>query len=117
MAVDYSLLRFAKGPLRVEVKREKRLSADEKERLCREQVWRLYGRKCAIPGCREKAVHQHHLVYRSRSVKLKYEPTNRAPICAAHHYLIHAGKIELLPRDRDGVLVVKGERKYLAFKL
>jgi 5-methylcytosine-specific restriction endonuclease McrA len=111
-------LKFHKGEkLRVEEKRDRRLTNEEKERKCRDAVWRLYGRKCTVPGCKEGAVHQHHIVFRSRSVRLKYEPTNRAPICQAHHDLVHGGKIQIHPRTADGELLVTGERKYLEFKL
>lgn len=101
----------------VEEKREKRLSNEDREEQCRKEVWRLYGRKCAVPGCKEQAVHQHHIVYRSKSKRLKYEPTNRAPLCRAHHELEHAGKITIHPRTADGELLITGERKYLEFKL
>jgi 5-methylcytosine-specific restriction endonuclease McrA len=117
MAIDYSLFAIPKGTPRVIEKRQKRLSNEQAEDECREEVWRLYGRKCAIPGCREKAVHQHHIIYRSKSRRLKYEPTNRAPLCEAHHKLEHAGKITIHPRTEDGELIVTGDRKYLAFKL
>jgi len=110
-------LSFPKGQLRVEVKREKRLSHEERERICRAEVRRLYGWKCNVPGCKEPGVHQHHIVYRSQSKALYYEPKNRAPICVAHHELEHAGKITIHPRTAEGELVVTGEAKYLRFKL
>lgn len=110
-------LGFPKGPARVEVRRDRRLDSEASERYCREEVWRLYGRKCNVPGCKEWAVHQHHIVYRSRSRALKYAPWNRAPICQNHHDLEHAGKITILPRTADGELIVTGDRKYLEFKL
>lgn len=117
MGIDTSGLAFPKPPPRVIAKREKRLSNEERERICREEVWRRYGRKCNIPGCKEWAVHQHHIVYRSQSKRLKYAPENRAPICQSHHDLEHAGKITIHPRTADGELIVTGERRYLAFKL
>ena len=115
MGIDYSTFAFPKGALRVEDKREKRLSADEQERICRAEAWRLYGRKCVVPGCKEKA-EQHHLIKRSQSKRLKYEPTNRRPICHAHHMLVEGGKITLTVAP-DGELIVQGEAKYLRFKL
>ncbi len=120
MAIDYSGLAFPKGTngkVRVEVKREKRLSGDAAEEACRAEVWKRYGRKCVVPGCKEWAVHQHHIVYRSRSKKLKYAPENRCPLCQAHHDLEHAGKITIHPRKADGELVITGAKRYLAFKL
>jgi len=117
MGIDTSGFAFPKGTTRVEEKRASRLTDDAAERVCRMEVWRRYGRKCCVPGCKEPAVHQHHIVYRSRSRRLKYEPSNRAPICQAHHDLEHAGKITIHPRTADGELIITGERKYLEFKL
>lgn len=117
MGIDYSVFAIPKGKPGVEVRREKRLTGEAAERECREEVWRRYGRTCNIPGCREKAVHQHHIVYRSKSRRLKYAPENRAPLCQAHHDLEHAGKITIHPRTADGELIVTGDRQYLEFKL
>lgn len=117
MGIDYSGFAFPKGTLRVEAKRAKRLDSETAERECREEVWKRYGRKCTVPGCKEPAVHQHHIVYRSRSKALKYAPENRAPICQTHHDLVHAGKITIHPRTADGELIVTGDKKYLEFKL
>jgi hypothetical protein len=120
MGIDYDALgpqAIRKGTLGVISRRAKRLSNEDAEKACRKEVWRLYGRKCNVPGCRERAVHQHHIVYRSQSRRLKYEPTNRAPICHTHHDLEHAGKITIHPRTADGELIVTGERKYLEFRL
>lgn len=117
MGVDYSQLAFPKnaGKLRVEVQREKRLTNEEKERNCRAEVWRLYGHKCHVPGCREKG-QQHHLIYRSQSRRLKYEPTNRRPVCQVHHDLIHGGKITVTFQP-DGEVIFTGDKRYLSFKL
>lgn len=117
MSIDYSELAHPKGPIRVERKRAERLSNEDAEKQCRAEVWRRYGRKCNVPGCKEPAVHQHHIVYRSKSRLLKYAPENRAPLCQAHHDLEHGGKITIHPRTADGELIVIGERKYLVFKL
>ena len=106
-----------KGDLRVERKRDKRLTDEDAERKCRAEVKRLYGLKCGIPGCKEPGTEQHHIQYRSRARKLKYEPTNRVPLCSAHHQLEHAGKITIHPRTASGELVVTGDRKYLEFRL
>lgn len=117
MGMDTSGLAFPKGKLRVEAKRERRLSKEDRERVCREEVWRRYGRKCNVPGCKEPATEQHHIVYRSRSKALMYAVDNRAPLCSAHHQLLHAGKIQIHQRTPDGELIVTGDRKYLRFKL
>ncbi len=121
MAIDYSVFDkvggISKGKPQIEHRRDKRLDGGKAERECRAEVWRLYGKHCGIPGCRDAGIHQHHIVYRSRSRKLKYDPHNRVPLCQKHHQLLHLGKIEILPRDAAGELVIKGERKYLEFKL
>ena len=115
MGIDYSVFAHPKGTLRVEAKREKRLTNEDQERICRAAVWRLYGRKCVVPGCKEPG-QQHHLIKRSQSKRLKYEPTNRRPVCQTHHDLIHGGKITLTVAA-DGELLVTGEAKYLRFRL
>lgn len=117
MGIDYSQFAHPKGTLRIEAKKRKKLDDADAERECREEVWRLWGRKCNIPGCKDIAVHQHHIVYRSRSRRLKFDPWNRAPLCQTHHELEHGGKIQIHPRKEDGELIVTGDRKWLAFKL
>lgn len=116
MGIDFSQFAYPKGKLRVEVQREKRLTAEEKERDCKKEVTRLYGRKCCVPGCKEMGLDDHHIIHRSQSKRLKYVPENRRPICRAHHDLEHAGKIQI-SKNADGELIITGEKKYLSFKL
>ena len=118
MGIDYSLFAIPKsrdGKIRVEAQRDKRLSNEEKERACRAEVKRRYGVCCAVPGCREKG-EQHHIEPRSTAPRRKYDPTNRRPICRAHHELIHRGKLDAYV-DADGEFIVTGPRKYLEFTL
>lgn len=115
MAIGYGVA-CPKGTPRVLERRKKRITDAEAERDCRAAVKRLYGTKCVIPGCEEPGAHQHHVVYRSRSRKLKYEPTNRRPVCTGHHQLIHAGVIHLR-FDDSGELIVEGPKDVLSFKL
>jgi 5-methylcytosine-specific restriction endonuclease McrA len=117
MGIDWDLFAIPKGTLRVQRKQRRRIDDAEAEKECREATWKLWGRKCNIPGCREIAVHQHHIVYRSKSKALKYDPWNRAPLCQAHHELEHGGKITIHPRHADGELIGTGDRKWLEFKL
>lgn len=117
MGMDTTGLAFPKGPLQIEDRKAKKLDDATRERICREEVWRLFGHKCNVPGCRERAVHQHHIVYRSKSRALKFDPRNRAPLCQTHHDLEHAGKITIHPRTSEGELIVTGAKQYLAFKL
>lgn len=117
MGIDYSLFAIPKGTPRAVEKRHKRLTEAEQERQCRAEVKRIYKGRCVVPGCKEKGAHLHHIVRRSRSKALKWDPLNTVPVCVAHHQLEHAGKIHIT-RDADtGELIVTGERQYLAFKL
>src|SRR5712672_473483 len=103
MGIDYSGFKFKKGDLRVEAKRANRLMDEEAERVCREEVWRRYGRRCEVPGCISRDhVEQHHIIFRSKSRRLKFAPENRAVLCKTHHDLRHGGKIEILPRRASG---------------
>ena len=80
-----------KPELRCVIKaRRKKLDA-KNERAAREIVRKRDGGRCRIPNCRERAVHLHHLVYRSQSKRLRWVPANLVSLCALHHQLEHAG--------------------------
>ncbi len=116
MGIDMSGFLFPKTKkLIVEEKRETRLTNAEKDRACKLEVTRLYGRTCCVPGCKEMGLDDHHVIHRSQSKRLKYAPENRRPICRAHHDLEHAGKIQI--SLKDGELIVTGAAKYLRFRL
>ena len=115
MGIDYGQFKFGKPEPRALARRTKRLTEAEKERQCRAEATRLYGRTCAVPGCREPG-EQHHVRYRSRARLLKYEPRNRRPFCRGHHQLIHAGKIHVEIDERDE-LIITGDAAILRFKL
>jgi hypothetical protein len=118
VAIDYSVFAIPKngGRLVVEEKRSKRLSHDDAERICREAVRKRDHGKCVIPGCKEAAAHQHHIVYRSRSRALKYAHGNRCSLCVAHHQLVHGGKITI-SGNADDHLTIEGDKALLKFKL
>jgi 5-methylcytosine-specific restriction endonuclease McrA len=116
MGVDYSGLAYPKGDLRIEHKREKRLTDAEREKQARLAVRIRDGRRCAVPGCREAGVQLHHVVYRSRSKKLRWATSNLCYLCVAHHRLQHAGRIHV-SGNADDELVITGAKKDLAFKL
>jgi hypothetical protein len=105
MGVDYSQFKFAKGTLRVEAKRAKRLSREEKEREAKAEAKRLYGTRCAVPGCREIG-EMHHVEPRSTAPRRRHDPTNLRPVCTAHHQLIHRGKLDAFI-DETGEFIVK----------
>lgn len=117
MGVDYSGFAFPKArQLRVEEKREKRLTDEREERGAKGELSKA-GRRCVVPGCLERSnLHVHHLVRRSQSKAQRWQLSNLCYLCAAHHALEHAGKIHV-ERNEHGELVVTGERKYLEFKL
>ena len=116
MGIDYNGLAFPKGQLRVERKRQKRLSDEEQEREARKAVRSRDGARCAVPGCREPGSELHHIVRRSRSRAKRWDVANLVYVCNVHHRLEHAGKITIARKD-DGELIVTGERKYLEFRL
>jgi 5-methylcytosine-specific restriction endonuclease McrA len=116
MGIDYSALAHPKGTLRVERKRQKRLTDDECERHARAAVRHRDGRRCAVPGCREHGSHLHHIVYRSRSRTLRWATANLCFLCPAHHALEHAGKITI-SGNADEHLTITGAKEYLEFKL
>lgn len=119
MAMDTSGFAFpkaSKGKLKVEEKRAKRLTDESLEDLARKAVRKRDGVRCSVPGCRDAGVHLHHIVYRSRSKKLRWATSNLCYLCVAHHQLEHGGKISI-SGNADDELIVVGDRKYLEFKL
>jgi hypothetical protein len=50
----------------------------------------------------------HHIVPRSRSSKLKWDPRNNCLLCKGHHDLRHNGIIQI-SGDADGELVITGD--------
>jgi len=116
MGIDYSQFAHPKGALRVEEKRRKRLSDEELEREARKAVRARDGLRCAIPGCREKGEHLHHIVRRSRSKALRWHTSNLVYLCPWHHHQEHAGKISI-SGNADEEIVVTGDTAALRFKL
>ncbi len=116
MAIDYSLFKFGKGRLQIEDKRERRIARESAEQKCHREVDARDGRKCRVPGCKEPMFNRHHIVYRSRSKALMFDPDNIVSLCKAHNGLVHAGRIKI-ERKADGELLIKGARADLKFKL
>jgi 5-methylcytosine-specific restriction endonuclease McrA len=51
--------------------------------------------RCCVPGCAEHGHHLHHIIYRSHSHALLWEPSNLLTLCASHHALVHAGVLHI----------------------
>jgi len=116
VSIDYSVLKWSKGSPRVVEQRAKRLTLAEQERQARAIVRQRDHGKCKVPGCKDAATHLHHVVYRSKSKRLKWAPENLVSLCAGHHGLIHAGRITVTVQA-DGEFIFTGAKNDLAFKL
>jgi hypothetical protein len=60
--------------------------------------------RCQVPGCAEPGPHLHHIIYRSHSRALLWEPSNLLSLCAAHHALVHAGVLHIAGDARDPMI-------------
>lgn len=112
--MDTRGLKFAKPEPRVVAKRKRRLTKDEQERLCRVLVHQRDKRHCVVPGCKERTAHLHHIQYRSRGGK--WTTQNICSLCVAHHHLVHNGYLTI-SGNADEELIIKGDKKWLVFKL
>lgn len=72
--------------------------------------------KCRVPGCGEKADHLHHIVYRSKSKKLRWRTENLCWLCTDHHRLVHAGEVRI-SGNADEELIIEGNLDLLRFRL
>jgi 5-methylcytosine-specific restriction endonuclease McrA len=117
MAIDYSLLPLSKGtPRCVDKVRKKKLDAKD-ERACREIVRARDKGRCRVPNCNERSsVEMHHIVPRSRSSRLKWDPRNNCLLCKGHHDLRHNGIIQIAG-DADSELVITGDVDRLKFRI
>ena len=102
-------------PRCVTKKRRDKVDARD-ERVCREIVRRRDMGKCRIPGCLERAVEAHHIVYRSKSKARRWDPANLVSLCHEHHQLQHAGVIRI-SGNADEEILVTGDVDSLRFRL
>lgn len=86
------------------------------ERACREITRKRDLGKCRVPGCIDRALHLHHIQYRSASSKRKWATGNCVWLCADHHKLEHAHEIRI-SGDADGEILVTGNIDLLKFRL
>lgn len=99
------------------VDRKIALKKDAKaERAAREIVRKRDKGRCQVPGCSERAVHLHHIVYRSKSKARRWDPSNLTSLCVDHHQLEHAGEIQI-SGDADDEIIVTGNIDKLKFRL
>lgn len=84
------------------------------ERACRIAVRARDKGKCQVPGCKDRAVHLHHIRYRSRGGR--WVTNNIVSLCVEHHQCIHAGLLRV-EGNADVHLDFHGSRKLLEFGL
>lgn len=95
-------------------RREKEDAKDE--RACRWVTRQRDGGHCRIPNCHEKAAHLHHIIFRSKSKRLKWATHNCLWLCVDHHSLLHAGVIHI-SGNADDEIIVTGDVDRLRFRL
>lgn len=93
---------------------EKQDASDERE--CRRLVKRRDKHTCVVPNCREFGAHMHHIVYRSKSARLKWHTSNNCLLCQTHHELEHAHVIRI-SGNADEEVMVTGDIDRLRFRL
>lgn len=107
---------ISKGEARCVTKRRQEKVEAKNERACREITKKRDLGKCRVPGCIDRALHLHHIVYRSASSKRKWATGNCVWLCVDHHRLEHAGEITI-SGDADQELIVTGNLDALKFRL
>src|SRR5262245_19075075 len=109
-------LKFAKPELRAITKKRQQKQDAKDERAAREIVRARDKGKCRIPGCRERALHLHHIVYRSKSKRLRWDPRNLVSLCVLCHSLVHGGAIHITV-NADEELIITGDINRIRFSL
>lgn len=102
-------------PRVVTKRRNDKLDA-KNERAAREITRKRDLNHCRIPDCRERAEHLHHIVYRSKSKRLRWATENLCWLCTDHHRLVHAGEIRI-SGNADEELIIEGNVDLLRFRL
>ncbi len=113
---DETGLRFPKPELSAKAKKRRDKLDQQNERAAREIVHKRDLGKCRIPGCKERGEHLHHIVFRSKSRGLRWNPKNLCLLCPDHHSLIHSGIIRIAG-DADDELIITGDVDRLRFRL
>ncbi len=116
--MDYTGFGFPKPEPRIVDKKRATKDAHKAERECRIFVKSRDKGRCVVPGCKtpREGIEMHHVIPRSRSRRLKHATSNNCLLCRDHHGLRHAGKIQITG-NANGELIIRGDRKWLEFKL
>jgi hypothetical protein len=101
MPIDYSVLKFAKGPSRFERKDARKKAEEAERRRVYKQVDKRDGMCCRVTGRRVDPHnpnmllrgHHHHLTYRSKGGNDTTD--NLILLSAEAHHAVHAGRIRL----------------------
>ncbi len=86
------------------------------ERVARELTRKRDKGRCRIPNCRERGEHLHHIVYRSKSKRLRWVTSNLVWLCTDHHRLLHAAIIQI-SGNADEEIVITGDVDRLRFRI
>jgi hypothetical protein len=86
------------------------------ERACREITRKRDLGKCRVPGCIDRALHLHHIEYRSASKGKRWLTSNCVWLCLGCHQLLHAGEIRITG-NADEEIIVTGNIDALRFRL
>lgn len=110
------ILAHPKPEPRVVTKKRREKKDDQAERACRLAVQKRDKGHCVVPGCKDRGVHMHHVIYRSQSKRLRWATSNNCLLCLDHHQLEHAGAIQI-SGNADDELFITGNIDALKFRL
>lgn len=109
-------LAFPKHEPRAVTKKRREKQDAKDERAAREIVRVRDNGRCRIPNCHDRSTDVHHIVFRSRSRRLRWRTENLVSVCADHHRLVHAGVIHICG-NADEEIIVTGDVDRLRFRL
>lgn len=112
----YRTCAIPKGEPKAVTKKRAEKSDARDERACREITRKRDLGKCRVPGCIDRALHLHHIVYRSKSKRLRWHTSNCVWLCLEHHRLAHAQEIRITG-NADEEIEVTGDPDLLKFRL
>ena len=109
-------LKFYKPEPRIVAKKVAQKRDAKDERSAREIVRKRDKGRCRIPNCHNRSEHLHHIVYRSRSKRLRWLSENLVSLCLGCHGLVHAGVI-YISGNADEKIIVTGDVDRLRFRI